>query len=177
MSSTHDQWTQQGESTGGQPPGQSPVQPSGQPSGQYVPRPSTGYDNARYGHRGPSGAVIGWTAFAAIVMMISGIWNFLDGLAAIIKGGFFVQLPNYAYNISVSGWGWLHLILGIVVFLAGACLFTDMAWARAVGVVLAVFSAIANFLYIPYTPVWSIVVIALDIFVIWALLAPRQRLA
>jgi hypothetical protein len=185
MSSTHDQWTQQGENAAGQPAGQQAGQPAGQPASQpasqYVPRPSagydTGYDSSRYSTRGPSGAAIGWTAFAAVVMMISGIWNFLDGLAAIIKGGFFVQLPNYAYNISVSGWGWLHLILGIVVFLAGACLFLDMAWARAVGVVLAVFSAIANFLYIPYTPVWSIVVIALDVFVIWALLAPRQRLA
>ena len=167
MSSTQDQYAQQGGS------GQ-----AGQPSGQYVPRPSAGYDTpARNPGGEPSGAVIGWTAFAAVVMMMSGLWSFLEGLAAIIKGQFFVVLPEYAYNVSVRGWGWTHLILGIVVFLAGACLFTGMMWARITGVVLAMFSAVANFLYIPYSPVWSIVVIALDVFVIWALMAPRGRRA
>lgn len=150
--------------------------------GQYVPRPSSGYEQVGTGYQGaggdrPSGAVVGWTAFAAVIMMISGVWSFLEGLAAIIKGQFFVVLPNYAYNVSITGWGWTHLILGILVFLAGAALFADMLWARIAGVVLAVLSAIANFLYIPYQPVWSIIVIALDVFVIWALLTPRRGLS
>jgi hypothetical protein len=118
---------------------------------------------------------MGLTAMAAVLMMLSGLWSFLEGLAAIIKQQFFVTLPNYAFNVSVSGWGWTHLILGIVIFLAGACLFTDMLWARMTGVALASISAVANFLYIPYYPVWSIVVIAIDVFVIWALLTPRRR--
>jgi len=147
----------------------------GEAAGQYVPRPSAGYDDkARYADSAPSGTALGMTMFAAVLLMVSGLWNFLEGLAAIIKGQFFVVLPNYAFNVSVTSWGWWHLIMGVVVFAAGACLFTDMMWARITGVVVATLSAISNFLYIPYFPVWSIVVIAIDVFVIWALMTPRH---
>jgi len=121
--------------------------------------------------------VMGFTILAAVMMMLSGIWNFLEGLAAIIKGSFFIVLPNYTYNVSVAGWGWIHLILGAVVFAAGAALLMDKLWARITGVVLVSVSAIFNFLYIPYAPVWSIVVIGIDVFVIWALLTPRRASA
>jgi hypothetical protein len=144
---------------------------------QYVPRPAPGYDDAAATAQGPSGAVMGLTLMAAVLMMLSGIWSFLEGLAGIIKGTFFVVLPNYAYSVSVTSWGWTHLVIGVVVFLAGACLLADQLWARAAGVVIASLSAIANFLFIPYYPVWSIVVIAIDLFVIWALLSPRRRYA
>jgi len=149
--------------------------PPGEAARQSVPRPAPGYDDSdRYDETGPGGAALGFTVMAAVLMMLSGVWNFLEGLAAIIRGSFFIVLPNYAYNVSVRGWGWTHLILGAVVFLAGVCLFMDMLWARVVGVVLASLSAIANFLYIPYSPVWSIIVIAIDLVVIWALLVPRR---
>ncbi len=147
---------------------------AGDTARQYVPRPSPGYDDT-YAEKGPSGMAKGFTLFAAIMLMISGIWNFLEGLSAIIKGSFYIVLPNYAFNVSVTSWGWWHLIMGIVVFAAGACLVMDMFWARVAGVVIASLSAIVNFLYIPYQPVWSVVVIALDVFVIWALVAPRRR--
>src|ERR1700677_3410186 len=99
---------------------------------QYVPRPAAGGYETEYapvGSRpaaapgGGSAATMGFTLLAAVVMLLSGLASFFEGLAAIVKGNFFVTLPNYAYNISVSGWGWMHLILGIVVCLAGACLF------------------------------------------------------
>ena len=149
--------------------------------GRHVPRPSPGYDDsvdyAAAGQSGPSGAALGFTAMAAILMMLSGGANILEGIAAVIRGSYFVTLPNYAYNTSVSGWGWTHLIFGIVVFLAGACLFLDMLWARVAGVILASVSLLLNLVFIPYFPVWSIIVIALDAFVIWALLTPRRRYA
>jgi hypothetical protein len=143
----------------------------------YVPRPTQSFDDAEYTADRPVGAALGFTITAAVLMMISGLWNFLEGLAAIIKGQFFVVLPNYVYNVSITGWGWIHLILGAAVFVAGAFLFMDKMWARIVGVVLACLSAVANFLYIPYSPVWSVIVIALDVFIVWALLAPRDRYA
>jgi hypothetical protein len=119
----------------------------------------------------------GFTIAAAVMLLLSGAWNFLEGLAALAGGGgaFFTTLPTYDYNLSVSGWGWFHLGVGIAVFVAGAALFMDRLWARAVGVALAAVSAIVNFVSIPYLPVWSIVMIALDIIVIWALLTPRHR--
>jgi hypothetical protein len=145
---------------------------------QYVPRPAPGYDDVSAARVHPEGAA-GWlTILAAVLMMLSGIWDFLEGLAAIIRGSFFVVLPNYAYSVSATGWGWIHLIVGVVVFAAGlALLLKDALWARITGVVLVSFSAIANFMFIPYQPVWSIVVIAIDLVVIWALLSPRREWA
>jgi hypothetical protein len=145
---------------------------------QYVPRPAPGYDDMSQGRARPSGTVIGLTIMAGVLMLLSGIWGFFEGLAAVIKGSFFVVGPNYAYNISATGWGWIHLIIGVLVFAAGmALLLRDALWARITGVVLASFSAIANFVFIPYYPVWSIVLIAIDLFVIWALLSPRREWA
>jgi hypothetical protein len=163
----------------------SPDAPAGTPSGtalggisgpaaeQYVPRQATRYEAAPADPQ-PRGAVLGFTIFAAVVMMLSGIWDFFAGLAAVIRGSFFVVLPHYAFEMSTTAWGWFHLILGAVVFVAGAALLTDALWARIVGIVLVSVSAIVNFLYIPYQPVWSIVVIALDVAVLWALLTPRR---
>ena len=72
----------------------------------YVPRQASGYDD-RPGlvDSNASGAVIGWTVFAAVMLMISGIGNFLEGIAQIINGSYFVTLPNYTYNLSVHSWG------------------------------------------------------------------------
>jgi len=141
---------------------------------QYVPRPAPSYEADAPREAGPSPAVAGITVLAAVLLMLSGVWNFLEGLAAIIKGSFFVVLPNYAFNLSVTGWGWFHLILGAVVFLVGCALFTDSLWARAAGVVVASVSAIVNFLYIPYWPVWSVTLVAIDLLIIWALVSPRR---
>jgi hypothetical protein len=165
--------------TQGSPAGTQPADETRQDPGarQYVPRQTRSYDDASAAEPRPAGAVLGFTITASVLMMVSGLWSFLEGLAAIIKGSFFVILPNYAYNVSVTGWGWIHLIVGAAVFVAGAFLFMDKVWARVVGVVLACISAVFNFLYIPYQPVWSVIVIALDIFIVWALLAPRTRYA
>ena len=163
----------------GAPAGTQPADATQQDPGarQYVPRPTPTFDDTGAAEPRPAGAVLGFTITASVLMMVSGLWNFLEGLAAIIRGSFFVVLPNYVYNVSVTGWGWIHLILGAAVFVAGAFLLMDKVWARVVGVALACISAVFNFLYIPYQPVWSVIVIALDIFIVWALLAPRTRYA
>ncbi len=119
--------------------------------------------------REPSGAAVGLTVFAGVIMIMIGIFHALYGLAAIIKNDFFVVSPEYLYKVDVSTWGWIHLIAGIVVAFAGYGVFMGAVWARTVGVILVVISAIANFLTIPYAPFWSILLIALDVFVIWAL--------
>lgn len=107
--------------------------------------------------------------FAAAMMVMVGIWQVFVGIAAIAEDNFFVVAPNYTYEIDTTAWGWIHLILGIVVALAGFFLFTGATWARAVGIVLAGISAIANFFFLPYYPLWAIIIIAVDVFVIWAL--------
>lgn len=140
----------------------------------YVPRPAPGYDDVSATYREPSGAAIGLTILAAVFMMVTGVLGFFEGLAAVIRGSFFVTLPNYAFSLSATSWGVVHIILGALLFIAGAALLADQTWARITGVVLAAFMMIANFVYLPYYPVWAIVVIALNAFVIWALLTPRR---
>ncbi len=140
----------------------------------YVPRPAPGYDDVSANYREPSGAAIGLTILAGVFMMVTGVLGFFEGLAAVIRGSFFVTLPNYAFSLSATSWGVVHIILGALLFIAGAALLADQTWARVVGVALAAFMMIANFVYLPYYPVWAIVVIALNAFVIWALLTPRR---
>jgi hypothetical protein len=111
----------------------------------------------------------GWVVFAAIMMITLGIFHGIMGLVAIIDDEFFVRVRNYTFEADLTAWGWIHLILGAVVALAGFSLLSGQTWARAVGIVLAVFSAIANFTWLPYYPVWSIVCIALAVGVIWGL--------
>ncbi len=112
---------------------------------------------------------MGGMMFGAAMLLMLGLWQVFLGIAAIAKGEFFVVAPNYIYTFNIGTWGWIHLLLGVVAVIAGIGLFSGQTWARAVGIVLAVLSAIANFFFMPYYPVWSIVIIALDVFVIWAL--------
>jgi hypothetical protein len=134
---------------------------------------------ARAGHGGGGHGVAqaGFTVLAATLMILSGLWSFLEGLVAIIRQSFFVAMPNYSYQFSVHGWGWIHLALGIVIFAAGACVLLGQSWALMTGIVLAVFSGIANFMFLPYYPLWSIILIAIDVFVIWALATGLSRRA
>jgi len=137
--------------------------------------PSAGYPaGGRHESGGHRAAVVGFTALAGTFMVLAGLWSVVVGTVALAHGHVFVTAPNYTFRYDLHSWGWVELIMGIVIFAAGACVFLGMAWARILGAVLAVLSAIANFMFIPYQPVWSIVVIALDAFVIWALLSPRR---
>jgi hypothetical protein len=117
----------------------------------------------------PPGWAMGFIVFAAVMMMMAGVFQALAGLAAIFENEFYVAARNYLYEVDVTAWGWIHLILGVVVALAGFALLSGATWARVVGITLAALSAIANFLFIPYYPFWSLLIIALDVFIIWAL--------
>jgi hypothetical protein len=106
---------------------------------------------------------------ASALMIFAGLVTIFIGITGIIRGTFFLAVPNYTYYFSPFGRGVTDLIIGAVVLAAGVCLLMGMMWARAVGVALAVIMGVANFLFLPYAPLWSIVVIALSIFIIWAL--------
>jgi hypothetical protein len=116
-----------------------------------------------------SGWAVGFTAFAGAIMLMIGTFQIFAGLAAILENEFFAVGRNYAYEIDVTGWGWLHLIIGIIIVLAGIGVFSGAVWARTVGIALALLSAISNFFFIPYYPVWAVLIIALNVIVIWAL--------
>ncbi|GGW60926.1 DUF7144 family membrane protein [Streptomyces griseoloalbus] len=116
-----------------------------------------------------------WTVAAAVLMTFGGIMAIFQGIAAIAQDDVFVATRDFTYKFSLTGWGWVHLILGALVTAAGLALFRGAGWARAVGVALAGLSMIANFVWLPYAPVWSIVLIIIDGFIIWALCAPRRE--
>jgi hypothetical protein len=116
-----------------------------------------------------SEAAVGWTWFAAIMMGLLGIFWAIAGLVGILEDEFFVVTPNYVFKFDVTTWGWIHLILGIVVFLASLALFQGAVWARTVGVILAGLSALVGFAWLPWYPIWGIILIVMAVFVIWAL--------
>lgn len=116
----------------------------------------------------------GLSIFAGSLMVVAGVWQVLVGVSALIRDTVYVTTPNYIYSFDLTGWGWTHLLLGILIGVAGACVLLGQTWARVVGIVLASLSLISNFLFLPYYPLWSILVIALDIAVIWALAVYRR---
>jgi hypothetical protein len=118
-----------------------------------------------------SGSAVGFILFAGIMMIMVGCFQFFEGLVAVANDTFYVATRNYIFQADATTWGWIHLILGLLVAFAGWALFSGRTWARVVGITLAVLSAIANFLFIPYYPFWSLLIITLDVFVIWALAA------
>lgn len=124
-----------------------------------------------------SGAAVGFTMFAAFMMILIGSFHVIAGLAGIIDDQFYAVTQEWVLQFDVTTWGWIHLIAGIVVLIAGLSLFTGAIWARTVGVILATLSAIANFAWLPYYPFWSLAIIAIDIFVIWALTVHGRDIA
>ena len=112
---------------------------------------------------------IGWMIWAAVWMWLLGFFHVLAGLAALVEDEIFVATPDYLYALDLTTWGWVHLILGAVVLVAGFSLFNGALWARTVGVVLAVVSTVANFVWLPYNPIWGLLMITANVFVIWAL--------
>jgi hypothetical protein len=111
----------------------------------------------------------GLTVFAAAVMIVGGIVQALQGLVALANSEFYVVGPEYTFQFDVTTWGWIHLLLGIGVAAVGVFLFMGNTWARWTGLVVVAVSMIANFAWVPYYPVWGIIVLALDGAVIWAL--------
>jgi hypothetical protein len=126
------------------------------------------YPSTSRSRENTSGWAVGFTIFAAIMMLMVGAWQALQGLIAIFENEFYVATRNYTFQFDATTWGWIHLVLGLIVAFAGWGLLSGKAWARIVGITLAALSATANFLFIPY---WAILIIAVDIFVIWALAA------
>ncbi|HXB48279.1 MAG TPA: hypothetical protein VNW50_11010 [Streptosporangiaceae bacterium] len=124
--------------------------------------------------RGGGGAFAG-AVLAGVLMILTGLYSFLAGLAMILRAPFFVYHGGYLYAWSTHGWGWVELILGAVVVAAGACVLLGMVWARAVGVILATLSAVASFMSLPFYPIWSIILIAVNLFIIWAMVAYSGR--
>lgn len=107
----------------------------------------------------------GLELFAAIMLVIIGFFHVIVGLAALLRSSY------YVVTIDPTAWGWVHVGLGILLALTGGALGAGQSWARVVGMIIAGLSALGNFLFIPYEPLWALLIIAIDVAVIWALAA------
>ena len=115
-------------------------------------------------------AWVGGIVFAAMMMVMIGSFHVVEGLVALFKDEFYLVGPEgLVVNVDYTTWGWVHLIAGIVVALAGGGLLTGRLWARAVGVYVAMVSALFNVAFLAAYPVWSVMMIVVDILVIWAI--------
>jgi hypothetical protein len=125
----------------------------------------------------PNGLAVGLSAFAGWLMITVGGLQMIQGIVALFDDEFYVTTPNYVVQLDTTTWGWTHLLLGLIVLGAGLGVLAGQVWGRTVGVVLAVLSVLANFAFIPYYPFWALTIIALDIFVIWALTVHGREIA
>ncbi|MEU9174510.1 hypothetical protein AB0D34_43295 [Streptomyces sp. NPDC048420] len=111
----------------------------------------------------------GLTSFAAVMLFLVGVLDIFRGIMAIAEDDIFVTTRQYVFEFDLTSWGWIHLALGAVAVLVSVGLLMTSTWARVTGVAIAGLVIIANFLSLPYYPVWSVVMIALSGFIIWAL--------
>ena len=117
----------------------------------------------------------GLADYAGVLMVIVGIWHVLVGITALANDKIYVSASNTIYSYDLTGWGWIHLLAGILVAGTGVGVLRGQTWGRVVGIVLASLSMVANFLYLPWYPWWSVLIIVLDITIIWALAVYRRE--
>jgi hypothetical protein len=125
--------------------------------------------------REPTGWV-GWIMFASVMMIIGGTLNAIHGLVAILNDEWVVWTNRGELYLDLTTWGWLHLVVGVAVVLAGLGLLTGNILARAVAVVIAGLAIVGNFLWLPAYPLWSLTLMAINAFVIYALTAHGSEL-
>ncbi|MEV6953937.1 hypothetical protein [Streptomyces sp. NPDC051183] len=112
--------------------------------------------------------------FAAVLMIIAGVSAIFEGITALAKDDVIWRVRNYTFRFDLTSWGWIHLILGILLLLVGIAILKGRQWGRAVGIALTGVMIIFHFLWLPYQPFWSLIAIAIGVFVIWALCVDRS---
>lgn len=119
-------------------------------------------------HPVKEGIAGGATLGAAALLLVAGILGILQGISAVAKDNLFVAGPEYVYKLNLTGWGWIHIVLGVIAIVVAFGMFAAATWARIAAILIASLSIIANFLWLPYYPWWSVLLIALDVLIIWA---------
>lgn len=113
---------------------------------------------------------VGWVWFAGVMMIVIGVFNAIDGLVALFQDDYYAVTQSGLLVFNYTAWGWIHMGIGVVLAFAGAAVLAGAIWGRAVGVLFAGLNMIAQIGFLAAYPVWSVVIIALDVFVIYALI-------
>lgn len=112
---------------------------------------------------------VGWVFFAGFMMILLGVFQAIAGLTALINPDWLVVTERSLLVFDFTTWGWVHLLLGIIVLVAGFSVMSGSTWARIVGVLVAGFSAIAHLASVNAYPIWSVIILVIDVLVIYAL--------
>jgi len=124
-----------------------------------------------------SDAGAGWVSFAGIILITVGIFQAFVGLVGLIEDEFYAVTPEYVVQFDATTWGWIHIIIGLIVAAAGFGIFSGNVLARTVGVFAALGSMISVFAWLPWYPIWGIIVVSMNIAIIWALTVHGRVLA
>jgi hypothetical protein len=113
--------------------------------------------------------------FAGVLMLVVGVFGILEGIAAIAEDDVYGRIGTYVFEFDLTAWGWIHLIVGILLLITGVAILRGTGWSHPVGIGFAALSIILHFMWLPYQPVWAIIAIGVAVFVIWALCADKER--
>ena len=121
---------------------------------------------------------VGWIGFAGIVLILNGAFSALQGVVALIGSNtYYVVVPGGLLLFDVTGWGWWNIVIGLLLVIVGISLLTGAGWARVVAIIIASLSALGQLLLLPAQPWWSVIVIAINVLVIYALTAHGREVA
>ena len=123
-----------------------------------------------------SSHMTGWVALAAALMIVQGIINFFYGLGALANAHWYAYAHGTVYWLDISHWGWVVLLVGLLLILSGILLWSGNLFGRIMGVIFAVASFIANLNYFPVAPAWTTLALVLDVVIIYAILAHGKEL-
>ncbi|MEI3866136.1 hypothetical protein V6S02_03440 [Microbacterium sp. CCNWLW134] len=119
----------------------------------------------------------GWVVFAGVILLVSGVFSGVQGLVALVgPDTYYVMTNGSLWLMDVAGWGWWNLIVGALLVLTAVALFAGQTWARVIAVILAGLSAVGQLMLIPAQPWWSLIVIAIDVVIIYALTVHGREL-
>ncbi|AYA25269.1 hypothetical protein C6369_012815 [Rhodococcus rhodochrous] len=121
------------------------------------------------------GLATGTSVGAAIIMTLIGALQLLQGIAAVAEDEVFVTGQEYLFTFDLTTWGWVHIVVGVVMVIVGIALISGATWARVSAMVIAALSILVNFMWLPYYPGWALAIIALDVVVIWAIATWNPR--
>ena len=118
----------------------------------------------------------GWVGFASIMLALIGIFHVIAGFVALFKDDLYLIAPNSVWLFDYSQWGWVHILGGLLAFLAAGSLAQGNMYGRIIAVLVAMGSVVANMLFVPIYPIWSLMMVTIGILVIWAVIVHGKEL-
>ena len=119
----------------------------------------------------------GWVQFAAVILLLNGLFSVVQGLVAVVgPSTYFTVVEGSVFLFDASGWGWWNLIIGTLLILTSVALFREAGWARVLAIILAAISGVVQMMVLPSQPWWALIVIAIDVTIIYALVARGAEL-